>query len=204
MSIVKENRTIIQVQTSLLEKIEPKYQGFLTCTNISKAPDSVVLLAFKKEKILEMWFSNSENYVKVATYPILGASGDLGPKLKEGDKQVPEGFYSIEGINPYSLFYLSLRLNYPNPFDLMMAKLEGRSNPGSHIYIHGDESSKGCLAMGDNNIEEIFYTVVKVGKEKVKVVISPYDFRISNEDKLPNIQWVAKLYNDLNIFLTNF
>ncbi len=203
MSNIKEQRTVSQVQASLLDKVEPIYEGFLSAAEISDQPDSIILLAFKKEKVLEMWFSKSERFVKVATYPILGASGTSGPKLQEGDKQIPEGFYVIEGLNPNSLFYLSLRLNYPNTFDLKMADVEGRANPGSDIYIHGKESSVGCLAMGDEAIEEIFYIIAKVGKEKVKVVISPYDLRLKKDFELHEIPWITKLYQDLNIYLTN-
>ena len=204
MSNINEQRTVSQVQASLLDKVEPIYEGFLSAAEISDQPDSIILLAFKKEKVLEMWFSKSERFVKVATYPILGASGTSGPKLQEGDKQIPEGFYVIEGLNPNSLFYLSLRLNYPNTFDLKMADAEGRANPGSDIYIHGKESSVGCLAMGDEAIEEIFYLVAKVGIEKVKVVISPYDLRLKTDFELHEIPWITKLYKDLNIYLNNF
>jgi len=204
MSNINEQRTVSQVQASLLDKVKPIYEGFLSAAEISDQPDSIILLAFKKEKVLEMWFSKSERFVKVATYPILGASGTSGPKLQEGDKQIPEGFYVIEGLNPNSLFYLSLRLNYPNTFDVKMANAEGRANPGSDIYIHGKKSSVGCLAMGDEAIEEIFYLVAKVGIEKVKVVISPYDLRLKKDFELHEIPWITKLYKDLNIYLNNF
>ena len=201
MSNIKEQRTVAQVVDDLTEKIEPIYQGFLSKANTTNPPDSIILLAFKEEKSLEMWFSVDSILTKVATYPILGASGTAGPKLKEGDKQVPEGFYQIEALNPNSLFYLSMRLNYPNPLDLKMANIEGRQNPGSDIYIHGKTSSVGCLAMGDDVIEQIFYTVAKSGKEKVKIVIAPYDFRTRKDIKLPKTAWVKDLYQDLDAYL---
>lgn len=204
MSNIKEQRTVSQVVDDLNEKIEPVYQGLLTKANTSSPPDSIILLAFKEEKTLEMWFSVDSIFTKVATYPILGASGFTGPKLKEGDKQVPEGFYHIEALNPNSLFYLSLRLNYPNPFDLKMAAIERRENPGSDIYIHGKTSSIGCLAMGDDVIEQIFYTIAKTGKEKVKVVISPYDFRTASEIEVPKTAWVKDLYQELQTYLQGF
>lgn len=197
MSNIKEQRTVSQVIDDLSEKIEPIYQGFLKNSNLTNAPDSIILLAFKEEKTLEMWFLSDDKRLKVATYPILGASGIAGPKLKEGDKQVPEGFYKLEALNPNSLFYLSLRLNYPNPFDLEMAEKEGRQNPGSDIYIHGKTASVGCLAMGDEVIEELFYMVAKVGKEKVKVIISPHDFRLKPFETSHEIDWLAGLYDAL-------
>ena len=204
MSNIKEQKTVSQVLDDLTEKIEPIYQGFLSKSNTTNPPDSIILLAFKEEKTLEMWFSSDSILTKVATYPILGASGTVGPKLKEGDKQVPEGFYQIEALNPNSLFYLSLRLNYPNLFDLKMANIEGRENPGSDIYIHGKTSSVGCLAMGDEVIEEIFYTITKTGKEKVKVVIAPHDFRIRKDIEIPKTTWAKDLYQELNEYLHRF
>lgn len=204
MSNIKEQKTVAQVVDDLTEKIEPIYQEFLSKANTTNPPDSIILLAFKEEKSLEMWFSVDSFLTKVATYPILGASGTAGPKLTEGDKQVPEGFYQIEALNPNSLFYLSLRLNYPNPFDLKMANIEGRENPGSDIYIHGKTSSVGCLAMGDDVIEQIFYTVAKSGKEKVKVVIAPYDLRTRKEIDIPKTAWVKDLYKELDVYLQRF
>ena len=69
-------------------------------------------------------------------YPILAASGVLGPKLREGDKQVPEGIYGAEALNPNSKFHLSIRLNYPNTFDRRMAQSDGRTQLGGDIMIH--------------------------------------------------------------------
>ncbi|NJN46820.1 MAG: L,D-transpeptidase family protein [Candidatus Competibacteraceae bacterium] len=89
-------------------------------------------------------------------YPVLAASGTLGPKLCEGDRQVPEGIYRIKSLNPNSAYHLSLELDYPNAFDLRQAERDGRNNPGSAICIHGKAVSVGCLAMGDTAIEELY------------------------------------------------
>lgn len=116
-------------------------------------PASLTFIALKQEKSLEIWAPGGRNQVLVSTYPILAASGGPGPKLREGDRQVPEGLYRLAGLNPNSSFHLSMKINYPNEFDLHHAAAEGRTSPGSDIFIHGREASIGCLAMGDPAIE---------------------------------------------------
>ena len=76
--------------------------------------------------------------------PVLGMSGKLGPKLGEGDRQVPEGIHRVESLNPNSLYHLALRVGYPNEEDRKHAAQEGRTNLGSDIMIHGKNSSIGC------------------------------------------------------------
>lgn len=89
-------------------------------------PSKAVLLFLKNEKKLEIWVqSDKEQYEYLKSYPVLGLSGHLGPKLREGDGQVPEGIYHIDSLNPNSGFHLSIRLDYPNDFDRHMGKLDG-------------------------------------------------------------------------------
>jgi murein L,D-transpeptidase YafK len=110
--------------------------------------------------------------------------------------QVPEGIYRITKLNPNSNYHLSMRLNYPNAFDISHARQEGRGSLGSDIYIHGSNFSSGCLAMGDKSIEELFVMVAQVGAENVKVVIAPHDPRVkplkADSEKLP--AWTPELY----------
>ena len=87
-----------------------------------------------------------------------------------------------------------MKLNYPNEFDLKHAETEGRANPGSNIFIHGKAVSIGCLAMGDEAIEELFVLVHDVGKSNVKVVIAPSDPRESTLDPSAQPEWVKDLY----------
>ena len=96
---------------------------------------------------------------KFSKYPIQGASGDIGPKLIEGDRQVPEGLYEIIGFNPNSSYHISMQLNYPNDFDLKHASAEGRDHSGNNIFIHGKDESIGCLAMGDAAIDFLLVVV---------------------------------------------
>jgi murein L,D-transpeptidase YafK len=135
----------------------------------------------------------------IRTYPILAASGRLGPKLKEGDRQVPEGLYRIESLNPNSMFHLSLRLNYPNEFDRKQARLENRTNLGGDIMIHGSNASIGCLAMGDEAAEDLFILAAETGIDKVTVVLSPVDFRKKVFPKVtyPLPEWTGILYEQI-------
>jgi murein L,D-transpeptidase YafK len=117
-------------------------------------PQSPMLVRlFKQEAELEVWKqTRSGQFALLKTYPICRWSGDLGPKIKEGDRQAPEGFYTITPgqMNPQSSFYLSFNMGYPNAFD----KSLGRT--GSQLMVHGDCSSRGCYAMTDEQISEIY------------------------------------------------
>ena len=116
----------------------------------------IYLRAFKWEGQLELWArpADQATFRLVHTYPILCASGHLGPKRREGDGQVPEGFYVVDRFNPRSLFHLSLGLDYPNAADRLLTT--DPAHPGSDVFIHGAAASAGCLAMGDAAAEEIY------------------------------------------------
>ena len=137
----KANRPI---PDKLLADIEAK--------NMDKASPMLVRL-FKQEAELEVWKQNRDGkFALLKTYPICRWSGDLGPKVKEGDRQAPEGFYSITPaqMNPNSGYYLSFNMGYPNAYD----RSWGRT--GSQLMVHGDCSSRGCYAMTDEQISEIY------------------------------------------------
>jgi murein L,D-transpeptidase YafK len=113
----------------------------------------ILVRIFKEESELEVWKqTTSGNYELLKTYPICRWSGELGPKVKQGDRQAPEGFYMITPglMNPHSAYYLAFNMGFPNSFD----KALGRS--GSNLMVHGDCSSSGCYAMTDEQIGEIF------------------------------------------------
>lgn len=117
-------------------------------------PQSPILVRlFKQEAELEIWKQDKTGrYALLQTYPICRWSGDLGPKMREGDRQAPEGFYNITPgqMNPESQFYLAFNMGYPNAFDRSL----GRT--GSQLMVHGDCSSRGCYAMTDEQISEIY------------------------------------------------
>ncbi len=108
---------------------------------------------FKEEAELEIWKKNRDGeYALLKTYPICRWSGDLGPKKKEGDRQAPEGFYTITPgqMNPNSNYYLAFNTGFPNAYDRAMGYT------GSELMVHGDCSSRGCYAMTDEQIQEIY------------------------------------------------
>jgi len=163
---------------------------------LSYPPREITLLALKRERRLELWARNDGPFRHVRDYDIQAASGVKGPKLRQGDRQVPEGIYQIVSFNPNSNYHLSMKLNYPNEFDLYHAQLEGRSNPGSDIFIHGRAVSIGCLAMGDEAIEQLFVLAAHTGRENIRVVIAPNDPRALplNPDDPDLPEWTPELY----------
>jgi murein L,D-transpeptidase YafK len=113
----------------------------------------IILRVFKEEAELEVWKQDTSGRFQILkTYPICRWSGDLGPKLQEGDRQAPEGFYSVTPnlMNPNSNYYLSINVGYPNSFD------KANNRDGSLLMIHGNCSSRGCYAMTDEQISEIY------------------------------------------------
>jgi murein L,D-transpeptidase YafK len=113
----------------------------------------ILIRAFKEESELEVWKQDrTGRFALLKTYPICRWSGELGPKIKEGDRQAPEGFYNISPgqMNPNSQYYLSFDLGYPNAFD----RAHGRT--GAQLMVHGDCSSRGCYSMTDEQISEIY------------------------------------------------
>ncbi|MCE9589937.1 MAG: L,D-transpeptidase family protein [Planctomycetes bacterium] len=163
------------------------------------------LVAIKNERLLQVYAmdARANGYKFIKSYPILAASGVLGPKLQEGDKQVPEGVYRIADLNPNSRFHLALWVAYPNTYDRLQAVRENRTNLGGDIMVHGGSSSVGCLAMGDPAIEEIFTAVAETGLGHTTLVLSPWDMRYVPPDlgplKLP--PWTRELYNVIRLEL---
>jgi L,D-transpeptidase catalytic domain len=187
---------------SVKKRLKPSFEA----AGVKYPPADLAFVAFKDSRILELYARGKEQpWLFIKAYAILAASGELGPKLEEGDRQVPEGVYRLDLLNPNSRFHLSVRLNYPNDFDLRMAKVDGRTRLGSDIMIHGRSVSIGCLAMGDEAAEELFVLSALVKIEHVKVVISPTDFRDGTAVNLiEEPRWVRQLYGKLREELRQF
>lgn len=175
--------------------------------NISNI-DSIVILGIKRDRTLEVWAKrkdNKDNFINLKNYNFFGYSGEEGPKFKKGDGQIPEGFYGIEYLNPNSKYHLSMKLTYPNPLDIEMGIKDKRSNLGNDIFIHGNNLTIGCIPIGDKNIEELFYLVSKVGKERTKVIIAPVDFR---KNDIPanryKYDWIIQLYEEIKTAMQEF
>ena len=173
---------------------------FFTAAGIAYPPTRFVLVGFKHERELHLLASRPDGGLAfVRSYPILGASGTLGPKLRQGDLQVPEGVYTIVYVNPNSVAHLSLALSYPNDYDLARAAEDGRDTLGGDIMIHGGSVSHGCLAIGDEAAEELFVLAVDAGWDDAVVVLSPVDFRkrVLTRDLGAQPAWVGDLYDRL-------
>jgi hypothetical protein len=174
---------------------------------VSYPPSRLALLVFKRERRVAMWAKNSggDRWHFLHAYPVLAASGTAGPKLREGDYQVPEGLYRIEWLNPNSSYHVSMKVSYPNAFDRQMAKQDGRTRLGGDIFIHGKALSIGCVAVGDRAIEELFTLVADIGPERVQVVIAPNDLRVAGAVmREGSPRWLGKLYASIAAALTNF
>lgn len=163
-----------------------------------KSIANIYFRAFKEEEILELWIQEKagNKFELYHTYPVQRASGRLGPKRKQGDGQVPEGFYVVDRFNPNSQFHLSLGLDYPNASD---RKRSDPTKPGSDIFIHGSNVSIGCLAMGNDAIEEI-YAIAEVSKKSgkpIRVDIYPFQMTKDSLDAVSeNVREHLKFWND--------
>jgi hypothetical protein len=160
---------------------------------------SLVLLALKAEHRFELYAtdaSGTPHFIKA--YPITATSGRPGPKLRTGDRQIPEGVYDIAGFNPNSSYHLSLHVGYPNAHDRRQAAADGRTALGGDIMIHGGARSIGCVALGDAAIEEIFVVAADVGRTRVQAIFAPTDLRrwpAPTPEGAP--AWVRGLYASL-------
>ena len=153
--------------------------------NFSLTATELFLRAFKHEQRLEVWLrpEGQGRFKLLKTYDFCTSSGQLGPKRREGDRQIPEGFYHIDRFNPRSRFFLSLGLNYPNEAD---RKLGHPQAPGSDIFIHGGCASIGCIPIRDRGIREVYLLAERArasGQTRIPVRLYPFDFdRIDRED----------------------
>lgn len=132
----------------------------LSAHDIHTSKFDLFLRALKKEQKLEVWAKNKNQneFTLIKTYDFCTFSGELGPKRREGDNQIPEGFYQVSNFNPQSSYHLSFKINYPNQSDLVFAD---KKKPGNDIYIHGKCVSIGCIPLGDDNIEELYLLAAK-------------------------------------------
>jgi len=168
---------------------------------VAYPPKKIALLVFKRERRLSLWADGKF----IRAYPVLAASGHAGPKLRQGDYQVPEGLYRIEFLNPASSYHLSMKVNYPNAFDQRMAARDHRSNLGGDIFIHGKNVSIGCVALGDPAIEELFTLAADTGHQRIRVIIAPNDLRTGGaifDETAP--QWAGELYSMVGTALAEF
>ncbi len=169
--------------------VRPALERDLSAVGL-KFGDPVFIRAFKDVNELELFVRNraTGKFDLFRTYPIAAASGTLGPKISEGDGQVPEGFYFVPpaAMKPDSQFHLSFNIGYPNEFDL------AHNRTGSAIMVHGNCVSIGCLAMTDEKIEEI-YTLAsaahQAGQPYFRIHIFPFRMTDERIETLADYQW---------------
>jgi len=145
-------------------------------------PEKVFLRIFKQERELEVWVQQggAETFGLLKTYSFCASSGVLGPKRRQGDRQNPEGFYSIDRFNPVSNFHLSLGLDYPNRSDRLLGDPQ---DPGGDIFIHGNCVTIGCVPITDDLIKEVYLLCVAArsnGQTHIPVHIFPARLTASN------------------------
>jgi murein L,D-transpeptidase YafK len=165
-----------QLPTRAMKELSPEMLAMLDQKQMPKE-SPVLIRIFKEESELEVWKQDTGGqYQLLKVYPICRWSGDLGPKVKEGDRQAPEGFYAISPglMNPNSSYYLAINIGFPNAYD----RANGRS--GAFLMIHGDCSSRGCYAMTDEQIGEIYSLAREafLGGQKT-FQIQAYPFRMT-------------------------
>lgn len=173
-----------RVRTAISEK-ENFVEKSLADKSIEASNFDLLIVAYKDISELELYAKkkNESEYSLLKSYSICEESGSLGPKRKQGDFQVPEGFYFIDRYNPSSNFYLSLGINYPNQSDRIKSNA---SNLGGDIFIHGNCVTVGCLPMTDDAIKEIYLYAVYAknnGQSKIPVYIFPFKMTDQNFNK---------------------
>ncbi len=175
LALIKQNR-LTEIKTAL------DNGGF-----VWDAP--VFVRIFKQERVLELWLKKGETFSLFKAYPICSYSGKLGPKLREGDQQSPEGFYYVtpSRLNPNSAYHLSFNLGFPNIYD----RSHGRS--GSYLMVHGNCVSIGCYAMTDPGIEEIYLiaeAALKNGQRYFRTHIFPFRMNEANMAAVEGAKWI--------------
>jgi murein L,D-transpeptidase YafK len=167
----------------------PAEAQVLLATKGMKQESPIFIRIFKEESELEIWKTKADGrFYHFRTYPICAWSGTLGPKVKVGDKQAPEGFYTVTPgqMNPNSQFHLSFNLGFPNAYD----KANGRT--GDALMVHGNCKSAGCFAMTDALIEEIYILAresFQGGQRQFNVHAFPFRMTEANLTRHKGSQW---------------
>jgi len=180
--------------STIIGKVSPRLQQELSEKGLILG-SPIFIRIFKIPGELEVWVEKQNKYQFFKSYPICSYSGYPGPKQYEGDWQSPEGFYTVTArqMNPSSNYHLALNIGYPNDFDKAL------NRTGSNIMIHGDCSSRGCFAMNDYRIEEIYiliHTSLLQGQETISVHIFPFRLTSINLYKFRSSPWI-NFWNNL-------
>ncbi len=178
----RAQKSIALVEDSLRKQLKQKELEY---------GSSIFIRIFKLSSKLEVWMKNSDGKYKLfKEYPICTFSGELGPKLKQGDRQSPEGFYFVNQsrLNPWSQFHLSFNLGYPNAYE----RFHGRT--GSALMVHGNCVSIGCYAMTDPLINEIYalsVAALKAGQPFFRVHVFPFKLENKQLEEFRQHKWYS-------------
>ena len=172
----------------VVSRVEPRLKGELQKLGLTNG-SPVFIRIFKEPAKLELWMEKGPKYRLFRTYEICKFSGGLGPKLKEGDGQAPEGCYSVAArqMNPNSSYHLSFNLGFPNAYD------RHHRRTGSALMVHGKCASIGCYAMGDEAIEEIWTLCARAlekGQGSFPVHCFPFPLTASNLKRQEANAWI--------------
>ena len=200
-------KTVGDVMDQIGADADAYWKPLFDNARVTYPPDSLQFVAFKEEAQFEVWAADRNATPKlVKVIPVTSQSGTIGPKRREFDRQVPEGVYSIIGLNPNSSFHLSMKVDYPNKWDVAHTAPEDAGRLGGDIFVHGGSASIGCIALGNDAIEKVFALVARTGTRDTDILIAPFDFRdADDEKKLPDdADWYVELYAALSIELEKY
>ena len=139
---------------------------------VAYPPKSLTFIVFKKERQVQVYAPEADGDQQyIRTYPVEDVAGHLGPKLRQGDMQVPEGIYAFTDIGPTGQFHRAMHIDYPNAYD------KAHGSTGGGIVFHGHTVSLGCVAVSDASVDDLYALASAVGKNNVKIIIAPEDFR---------------------------
>jgi murein L,D-transpeptidase YafK len=159
----------------------PVLDAELKAKKVNPSALEVFIRIFKKEKELELWVRNKGDakYTFLKKIPICASSGELGPKRKEGDLQVPEGIYDISAFNPNSSYYLALQVGYPNKSDKI---LKSGPRTGGEIMIHGNCVTIGCIPLQDDPVKDVYLLCLEARNNNNTPRVEIYPCRFTSEN----------------------
>jgi murein L,D-transpeptidase YafK len=176
-----------QRSRAVVVRVKPALEEALAEKKL-KLGSPVFIRIYKEPAVLEVWLQKDTKFELFRSYPICAFSGRLGPKLREGDGQAPEGCYFVTPgrMNPNSRFHLSFDLGFPNAYD------RHHKRTGSHLMVHGDCVSIGCYALGDSAIEEVWTiceAALRAGQPFFRVQCFPFPLTQENLEKHRASPW---------------
>jgi len=180
-NFLSEQKKYERVRTAIKEKQESITKN-LKDKDLTINDLHIIFVAYKDNDALDIYAKkkNEKIYAKLTSFKICTRSGQLGPKRKKGDNQVPEGFYYIDRFNPKSRFYISLGLNYPNKADKIKSSA---SDLGGDIFIHGSCVTIGCMPMTDDKIKEIYlYAINAKNNRQKRIPVYVFPFKMTEQN----------------------